>query len=91
MPRGRPRTGRERYVSVKLRQETHESWIKAKRYFQMNSDDALAKHLLQVATSSTPVTSNVSGLSNFREATNDSIYLNTAMRSQNAVPDRTQR
>ena len=91
MSHGRPRTGRERYVSVKLRQETHESWIKVKRYFQMNSDDALAKHLLQVATSSTPVTSNVSGISNFREATNDSIYLNTATTSQNSVSDRMQR
>ena len=39
--------------NVKLQQQVHESWIDAKCYFQINSDDALAKHLLKLATHST--------------------------------------
>ena len=46
---GRPRAGRARYVCVKLSGETHEWWIEAKRCFQMNSDDALANHLLHMS------------------------------------------
>ena len=50
MALGRPRAGRARYVHVKLSGETHEWWVEAKHCFQMNSDDALANHLLELAT-----------------------------------------
>ena len=41
--------GQDTFVS-NLAGETHEWWVEAKRCFQMNSDDALANHLLELAT-----------------------------------------
>ena len=92
MPCGRSCTGRARYISVKLQQETHKSWVEAKRYFQMNTDDTLANRLLQLATPSTTVTSEVSSNSNVPEANHDACYLIVATGSQYAVSnDTTQR
>ena len=58
MPRGCLRSGTARCVSVKLRQETRESWVEAKRCFQKNTDDVLADGLLKLATPSATVNSN---------------------------------
>ena len=48
MPPGHPNAGRARYIRVKVSEETHEWWVETKRCFQMNSDDALANHLLKL-------------------------------------------
>ena len=91
MPRGCPCTGKARCVSVKLRQETHKSWVEAKRYFHMNTNDTLANRLLKLATPSTTVTSKVSSNSNVPETNHDACYLSIAVGSQYAVSDMTQR
>ena len=46
MPPGRPHVGRASYIRIKLRQETHQSWVGMKRLLKVKSDDALARHLL---------------------------------------------
>ena len=59
MPLGCPCAGRISFVNVTLQQQRHQSWMEAKRYFQMSSDDELANCLLELATHST-VSSEVS-------------------------------
>ena len=78
---GRPRAGRARYVHVKLRRETHEWWVEAKRCFQMNSNDALANHLLELATRSTRG-STVNSNDIAPEAHSDPFFLSAATGSQ---------
>ena len=47
MPPGRPQSlRRASYIRVKLRQETHQSWVEMKRILGAKSDDAFAHHLL---------------------------------------------
>ena len=50
MPRGRPSVGRETYIRIKLRKDTHVLWVEAKRARELKSDDALACHLLSSVT-----------------------------------------
>ena len=50
MPRGRPSVGREQYIRVKFRKETHALWVEMKRTNQFKSDNALARHLLSTVT-----------------------------------------
>ena len=50
MPRGRPSVGREQYVRIKLRKDTHALWVEVKRARLFKSDDALARHLLSFVT-----------------------------------------
>lgn len=47
MPPGRPRTERAKYAFVRLREETHKSWLEVKRSLTVSSDDALACWLLR--------------------------------------------
>ena len=46
MPCGRPSVGRQSYVRIKLRRDTHASWIELKASLKLKSDDALARYLL---------------------------------------------
>ena len=52
---GHPHAGRARYIRINLRQEMHTS---LDRFFQMNSNNALANHLLKLSTHSTVISSN---------------------------------
>ena len=54
MPRGRPSVGREQYVRIKLRKDTHCLWVGVKRSGRFKSDDALARHLLSFVTAPLP-------------------------------------
>ena len=47
MPRGRPPKGREQYVRIKLKTNTHLSWITRKKSLGIKSDDALACYFLE--------------------------------------------
>jgi len=47
MPPGRPRTGRVKYAFVRLREETHKSWLEGKRSLAVSSDNVLACWLLR--------------------------------------------
>ena len=46
MPRGRPATGREEYMRIKLHKDTHLLWIEKKKALQLKSDNELALYLL---------------------------------------------
>ena len=50
MPLGRPAVGRTSYVRIKLRQETHVSWVEMKRVLGLRSDNELACRLLATPT-----------------------------------------
>ena len=50
MPLGRPAVGRTIYVRIKLRQETHVSWVERKRALGVRSDDELVCRLLATLT-----------------------------------------
>ena len=46
MPHGFPSIERQSYVRIKLRQDTHTSWVKLKASPKLKCDDALACYLL---------------------------------------------
>ena len=48
MPRGRPATGREEYMRIKLHKDTHRLWSERKQVLQLKSDNELALHLLNL-------------------------------------------
>ena len=54
---------RPTFVSVKLQQQTLKSWIEAKCYLKINSNNALINHLFELATLST-ISSKVSSNNN---------------------------
>ena len=62
-------------------QHTHKAWIEAKHYFQIINDDALANHLLELATCSI-VSSEVS-TNNVHEAHHAACFLSVAMGGRN--------
>ena len=45
-PWGHPSVGREWYIRIKLRKDTHALWVEAKHARKLKSDNALACHLL---------------------------------------------
>ena len=49
VPRSCPEKGREQYVRIKLRKNTHLSWITRKKLLKLKSDDALANYFLEQA------------------------------------------
>ena len=94
MSPGCPRAGRARYVCVKLSKETHEWWVEAKHCFQMNSDDAMANRLLELATRSTcgsTCGSTVNSNDIAPEAHRDLFFLSASTGRQFTVSDMTQR
>ena len=48
MPRGRPATGREEYMRIKLHKDTHLLWIERKKELQLKSDNELALYFLNL-------------------------------------------
>ena len=46
MPHGRPTTGREEYVCIKLHKYAHRLWAERKRALQLKSDNELGLYLL---------------------------------------------
>ena len=46
MPHGLPNIGRQSYVRIKLRRDTHMSWVELKASPKLKCDDALACYLL---------------------------------------------
>ena len=46
MPLGRPSVGRSSYAHIKLRRDTHASWVELKLLLKLKSDDTLACYLL---------------------------------------------
>ena len=68
-----PCARRPTFVSVKLQQQTLKSWIEAKCYLKINSNNALVNHLFELATLST-----VSSNNNICEAHHGACFLGTA-------------
>ena len=62
MPLGRPAVGRTSYVRIKLRHETHVSWVEMKRALDLRSDDELACRLLATPTNTVTTSRNSTGI-----------------------------
>ena len=77
-----PRARRISFVSMKLRQWTHQSWMESKYHFQLNSDNELANRLLELVTHST-VSSEASNNNNIiPEVHHNTCFLSPAKESQ---------
>ena len=72
-----PCARRPTFVSVKLQQQTLKSWIKAKCYLKINSNNALINHLFELATLST-ISSKVNSNNDICEVHHGACFLGAA-------------